>query len=124
MFARRLLARARTLAVDCGDRPEDFTREIAGARADTILIVDAVDMGAAGGKVAVLGAADVRDDTSDTHRASLVALMRYLEMRADATVLLLGIQPAVVANTDRLSPPVAAALDALEGWFVGAFETP
>jgi len=119
MLARKLRDRIQTPVVECGDRPEDFTGEIAQAQADTILIVDAVEMGAKAGDVAVFGAGEVRDDACDTHRASLVALMRYLEMRTGATVLLLGIQPGVMTDTPDLSPAVAAALDCLEELCVG-----
>lgn len=119
MLARKLRGRIQTPVVECGDRPEDFTGEIAQAKADTILLVDAVEMGAKAGDVAVFGAGEVRDDACDTHRASLVALMRYLEMRTSATVLLVGIQPGVIADTPDLSPAVAAALDCLEELFVG-----
>ncbi len=121
VLARRLQL-AGVPAVDCGDRPEDFTGEIARARADTVLIVDVVEMGARAGSVAVFGAADAGARGCDTHNAPLVTLMRYLEMRTGATVLLLGIQPAVVTDAPALSPAVAGALDLLEEWFVAARE--
>jgi len=120
MLAERLQGHGGLPALDCGDRPEDFTREIAEAGADTIVIVDAVEMGGRAGEVAVFDAIEVRDDASDTHRASLVALMRYLEMRTGAEVRLLGIQPAGLADTPVLSQAVAVVLDVLEEWFVAA----
>jgi len=119
MLAQRL-RRAGVPAIDCGDRPEDVTGEIAQAKPDTIVIVDAVEMGAGGGDVAVFGADEALDRGCDTHNASLATLMRYLEMRTGATVLLLGIQPAAIADTPALSPAVAGALDLLEEWFVAA----
>ncbi len=121
VLARRLRL-AGVPAVDCGDRPEDFTGEIAKARADTVLIVDAAEMGAEAGGVGVFGAGEVGAGGCDTHNAPLVTLMRYLEMRTGATVLLLGIQPAVIADAPTLSPSVAGALDLLEEWFVAARE--
>ncbi len=121
VLAQRL-RRAGVPAVDCGDRPEDFTGEIAKARPDTVLIVDAVDMGARAGGVALFDANEAGARGYDTHNAPIATLMRYLEMRTGATVLLLGIQPAVVADAPALSPTVAGALDLLEEWFVAARE--
>jgi hydrogenase 3 maturation protease len=99
--------------VDAGDRPEDFTGEIALARPDTVLIADAVEMGTRPGSVAVLEAEDIRDGACDTHRASLAALMRYLELSTRARVLLLAIQPSALGGTPDLSAPVAAAVERL-----------
>ena len=45
--------------LDCGDRPEDFTGDIARQRPDTVLIADAVEMGASPGDVALLEAEDL-----------------------------------------------------------------
>jgi hydrogenase 3 maturation protease len=109
-LARRLRDRFPAVAIDGGDRPEDVTGEIAQAQADTILIADAADLGARAGEVAVLDAGEIRDRGLDTHRASLATLMRYLELRTGARVLLLAIQPAQLGDTGELSAPVAATV--------------
>ena len=100
--------------LDCGDRPEDFTGDIARQRPDTVLIADAVEMGASPGDVALLEAEDLPLGIGDTHRAPLRAVMEYLMIRTGATVLLLGVQPAHVSDVRELSPQVTSTIDCLE----------
>ena len=110
VLARLLQDRGAMTALDCGDRPEDFTYDVALAAPSTVLIADALDMGAHPGDVALLEADDLPESGMDTHRASLRTLMEYLELRTGARVLLVGIQPASLAGGVRLSPPVARSV--------------
>jgi hydrogenase maturation protease len=116
-LARLLSDVPRIRAVDCGDRLEDYAGDIARERPDTVLIADAVDLGAEPGRVAVLAPESLASFAGGTHRASLEATMRYLERRTGAAVFVLGMQPAVVADRPWLSPAVSAGLEALEGFF-------
>jgi len=100
-------------AVDCGDRPEDFTAEILRSSPDTVLIADAVEMGASPGEVALIEPGGLPAGCGGTHRASLGTLMKYLEWRGGARVLLLAVQPGTIADGPGLSPEVAASLDRL-----------
>jgi hydrogenase 3 maturation protease len=101
------------LAIDCGERPEDFTGDIARRNPDTILIADAVDMGAEPGEVALIDASELPSGACDTHRPTLRAVMEYLQWRTGATVLLLGVQPGSL-TAPGLSPAVAASTDRLQ----------
>ena len=100
--------------LDCGDRLEDFTGDIAQLQPDTVLIADAVEMGASPGDVALLEAADLPLGIGDTHRAPLRAVMEYLKIRTGAVVLLLAVQPAHLSDARRLSPEVLSTIDGLE----------
>jgi hydrogenase 3 maturation protease len=114
-LAGRLAELGTLRAIDCGDSPEDFTGEIAAERPDTVLIVDAVEMGAEPGDVAIIKAADLpRGSAADTHRASLRAVMEYLEARTGAAVMLIGVQPAVVSDGEQITAPVMSTLERLE----------
>lgn len=115
MLARRLV-RAAVEAIDCGDRLEDFTGDIARLAPDIVLVADAVDLNAAPGSMALL-AADKLPADLNSHRATLRTAMRYLEMRTRAEVLLLAIQPARVADGVGLSPEVKATVDLLADLF-------
>jgi len=117
VLARRLADLSALRAMDCGDRPEDFTADIAGEQPDTVVLADAVDMGAPPGSVAWLEETDVPDEPADTHRSSLRMLMQYLRFRTGAEVVLLGIQPAVVSEGFELSPPVEASVERLVSLF-------
>lgn len=107
VLARLLQGSGGLTALDCGDRPEDFTYDVVLESPGTVLVADALDMGARPGDVSLLEAEDLPDSGMDTHRASLRTFMEYLELRTGARVLLVGIQPASLAGGVRLSPPVA-----------------
>ncbi len=117
ILVRRLADVAGVKTLNCGDRLEDFTADIAEQHPDTVLIADAVDMGACPGDVAVLEADDLPLGVGDTHRAPLRAVMEYLRMRTGADVLLLGVQPGRITNDRTLSPQVASSIDLLEAIF-------
>jgi len=118
-LVHRLAGVASVKTLDCGDRLEDFTADIAEQHPDTVLVADAVDMGASPGDVALLEAEDLPLGVGDTHRAPLRAVMEYLRERTGATVLLLGVQPARITNAQTLSPQVASSIDLLETVFRG-----
>ncbi len=112
----RQLALAGGTTIDCGDRLEDFTGDIARLEPDVVLVADAVDLNAAPGSMALLEADKLPADLN-SHRATLRTAMKYLEMRTRAEVLLLGIQPARMGDGVGLSEPVAATIDLLVDLF-------
>ncbi len=116
-LARALSECAGIDVLDCGDWPEDFTADILRSDPDTVLIADAVEMGATPGEVALVRAPDLSPGCGGTHRASLRALMEYLEWRGGARVLLLAVQPGSISDRPELSPAVAASVDRLAAMF-------
>jgi hypothetical protein len=77
ILARRLADLSRLRALDCGDRPEDFTADIAREQPDTVVLADAVDMGAPPGSVAWLEETDVRRASDTTGRPSDDAVLGF-----------------------------------------------
>jgi hydrogenase 3 maturation protease len=118
-LVRRLASVPGLMSLDCGDRLEDFTCDIARLRPEMVVVVDAVDLGAAPGSIALLDADRLHSSNGDTHRASLRTAMEYLARRTRGTVLLLAIQPAWVADGFGLSPEVRTTLDGLVDLFEG-----
>ena len=116
VLARRLASVPGIHALDCGDRLEDFTGDIARVRPDFVVVADAVDLQAAPGSMALL-AADRLPADLDSHRGSLRTAMEYLRMRTHAEVVLLAIQPARVADGVGLSREVGATVDLLVDLF-------
>lgn len=116
VLARRLAAVPGVRTIDCGDRLEDFTGDIARLGPDIVLVADAVDLKAAPGSMALLEA-DALPADLDSHRATLGTAMKYLAMRTRADVLLLAIQPARVADGVGLSREVEATVDLLVDLF-------
>ncbi len=116
LLARRLASIPSIKTLDCGDRLEDFTGDIARLRPDIVLIADAVDLRAAPGSMALLEA-DKLPAGLNSHQATLRTAMEYLKLRTRAKVLLLAIQPAHVADGVGLSTAVGATIDLLVDLF-------
>lgn len=116
-LAQSVVPREGLDVLDCGDRPEDFTADILRSRPDTVLLADAVEMGARPGAIALLRAADLAAGHGETHRAPLGALMAYLEWRGGGRVLLLAVQPGSIADRRELSPEVASSVERLAAVF-------
>jgi hydrogenase maturation protease len=116
VLARRLASVPGVHALDCGDRLEDFTGDIARLAPDVVVVADAVDLQAAPGSTALLDANRLTAD-ADTHGGTLRTAMEYLRLRTHAEVLLLAIQPARVADGVGLSPEVGATVDQLVDLF-------
>ena len=116
VLARRLASASGIRTLDCGDRLEDFTGDIARLRPDIVLVADAVDLRAAPGSLALIEADKLPADLN-SHRASLRTAMEYLKLRTHAKVLLLAVQPAQVADGVGLSKEVGATLDLLVDLF-------
>ena len=118
-LARRLLIHGWGDAIDCGDRLEDFTLDIALKNPRTILVVDAVDMGTRPGQMALFEISDL-PWACHAHAPSLRLAMEYLRVRTDAAVLLLGVQPGRVCEGQGLSREVTAALNEIVQAFTEA----
>jgi hydrogenase 3 maturation protease len=116
VLARRLASVQGVQTVDCGDRLEDFTADIARLRPDILLVADAVDLHAAPGSLALLEARDLPAGIN-AHDGTLRAAMEYLKARAHADVLLLAIQPGEVRDGVGLSAEVGATVDLLVDLF-------
>ncbi len=116
VLARRLASVPGVHVLDCGDRLEDFAGDIARLKPDVVIVVDAVDMRAAPGSIALLEASELPADL-DSHRGSLRTAMEYLRMRTHAKVVLLAIQPARVEDGVGLSSAVGATVELLVDLF-------
>ncbi len=98
-----------------GLSPDRYLPFLAGAGFDTVLFLDAVEVGAAPGSVVLLDSRDMvtRWPQVSTHRLSLGLLSRLIEAGGRARVWLLGVQPETLRPGAGLSPTVAAALGGL-----------
>lgn len=93
-----------------GTAPEAYAGAVAASSPDTVLLVDAADLGEAPGAVALAGEEELLARPGwEVHRPPLALLMRYLALRTEARVLLLGIQPADTAWGASLTPAVRRA---------------
>jgi hydrogenase 3 maturation protease len=89
--------------------PESFLGPAAAARPDTVLLVDAVDVGAAPGSVALLEPEALEGGATFTHRTPLTLVSEFLRRETGADVFLLAIQPRSLEWGDPMSSEVEEA---------------
>jgi hydrogenase 3 maturation protease len=118
--AALLLARALSPApglrvVEAEDAPERHLAAIAAGQPAVIVLVDAVDCGAAPAGVALLELEDLLPYAASGHRVPLAVIGHWLEQETGADVCVLAIQPARVGWGDPVTREVAQTAVLLAG---------
>ena len=101
--------------VESDDVPERDVLRIADAHPDVVVLVDAVDLGAPAGSVAVLEPDALAGYAPTTHRVPLSLIATLIRRAAAAEVLVLAIQPRQMTPGAGVSPEVARSVEALVG---------
>jgi hydrogenase 3 maturation protease len=98
--------------VEAEEVPESHLARITAGPPDTIVLVDAVDLGAAPGAVALLRTSNLAAFAPTTHHVPLDLLATFLARETGAEVLVLAIQPGRTTLGAQITPAVeeAAAL--------------
>jgi len=108
--ARRLLGRSAALVINAESVPESELVRIAMAHPDTVMFVDAVDLGAEPGSLAVLEARQMASYGPSTHRVPLRILMECVRRDTGADVFVVAVQPRHVGFGEPMSARVAASV--------------
>ena len=103
------------------EAPENLTGKIRMFDPDVVLILDAAQGPFAPGTVFFVGKGKIQDEGVSTHKISLALLVSYLEETIGCKVIVLGIQPQVLALGENLSAPVEKAVDLLATYFSHIF---
>jgi hydrogenase 3 maturation protease len=111
LLARRLRGAPGVSVIEAEEVPESFLGDIAAAAPGTVVLADAVDLGAEPGAVAVLERQQVAAYVPTTHRLPLSLVMDVVQRRTGANVFLIAIQPVDLAFGAALCPEVAASVD-------------
>lgn len=118
ILADRIKDKVPYIVYDVEESPENYLEKIIKDNPDNILIIDAVDFDGKPGEFKVLGAQDLK--TSNlffTHNASLSLAINYLQTRLKADIIILIIQPKLIAFGESLSPEISDTLQKLEDFF-------
>ena len=94
-----------------GTVPESVTAPLRRYRPEHVLFLDAADMGARPGTIAVIEPERVHASLVSTHVLPLSVVMNYLEQETGAGVTLLGIQPDITGFDKELSDEDMAYLE-------------
>jgi len=101
------------LFIDAGESPEDWLIRIIDLDTDVILLLDAMDLHAEPGSIAVLESEALPEDLCySTHRLSLRTLLRLWEKNG-SKAFVLGIQPKDRMFREGLSPQVKMSIESL-----------
>lgn len=96
--ARRLaLERSPASIIDAQEVPESYLGRIVAACPDTVVLLDAVDIGGRPGDAAIIESDQIERYHPTTHRVPLGLVMQYLRCETGADTFVIGIQPSQVA---------------------------
>lgn len=111
-IARQLMGKTSIPVIDAGEIPESYLDKIRSYQPDCVLLIDAVDMGAEAGSIAVLDSSKLPEVLPiSTHRLSVKLLADYIAHEVGAQVLLLGIQPKTIEFGAPMSEEVREAAE-------------
>ena len=105
--------------IDAGDVPENSLGPIEAARADLALVIDAADLRAAPGDLALLELDQLGEMAVSTHTVNLGALFKVIPPKRRPRVFVLAVQPETTAPGSGLSLAVRSALDGIESLLLG-----
>ena len=94
------------LCIDAGTAPENYLGKITKEKPDTVLFVDAADIGGEPGEYCILKKEEILKTGFTTHDLSPRMLIEYLGAETSAEVYLLGIQPSRIGLGDEVSDEV------------------
>jgi len=117
LIARRLAVSLSSLAhilvVDGGPAPENFTGPLRRFKPHLALIVDAANMGAQPGDIAMVNWQDLDGLSASTHSLPPSVFGQYLMSETGCELALLAVQAAQLEHGAPLTPAVAAAVESI-----------
>jgi hydrogenase 3 maturation protease len=113
LLAQRLRGSPGLQVIEAEEVPESYIGDIVAARPDTVAFVDATDLGASAGAIAVLDQRDVALFAPTTHRLPLSLVMDVVRCRTGANVFLIALQPSRTGFGMPVSHGVVAGVELL-----------
>jgi len=110
----RLQGKVAAILIDGGEAPENYLGPIEAAKPQVVLLVDAADLQAAPGDMALLERDQLAQTGISTHNVSLGLLAEVVHRMSGAEVLALAVQPRFNSFGAGISEQVARTLDLLE----------
>ena len=113
-LAVRLDSHVNARVIDAGDVPENFIGPIIAADPEVLMIVDAANINAPAGSMAIIETEHIANASLSTHSSSLNLFLLVLRSEIDPDVFILGIQPESTAFGASMSQPVRESLVVIE----------
>jgi hydrogenase 3 maturation protease len=122
-LVKRLQNKLQATLIDAGDVPENYLGLIDASPSDTIIVVNAADIGGKPGEAALLQTGQLDTATLTTHNPGLRLFAKVLRSTTRAEVVVLAVQPEMTAFGAPLTPRLNAALERLEQMLVQLLPT-
>lgn len=113
-LVEQLRGQTDAILLNCEEVPENFLGKIAENQPDSILIIDAIDLGMSPGAAAILQEDKLGDISWSTHHASLRLFIDYVKADTKANVLILGIQPKSTEFGSEISAELKETIGLLQ----------
>lgn len=119
ILAKRIKDKTPYIVYDSNLSPENYLGKIIRDNPEVVLMVDAVDFGGGAGEFRVFQGDDIQSPQFfSTHNASLSLVVDYLNKNLKTKIIILAVQPKILAFGEELSSEVNKALEILTGWFL------
>jgi len=100
---------------DCGTAPENYALPILATSCETIIFVDAADLGRPAGDIRVLDLNEISSVCFSTHSPSPRLFIDLLKTgKDDLNIFFLSVQPKTTAMGENLSEEVRSSLDVIK----------
>ncbi len=119
---RRLMGKVAAVLIDAGTTPENYIHKIRDHAPHCLLIIDAVDFGAAAGTIAAFTPKEMNSVISSTHALSPRLFVDTVCRDAGTAAYFIGIQPAQTELGCAMSPQVSEAVYRLVRMLTAAFK--
>jgi len=113
----RLQGKTGAVLIDAGEVPENFIGPVEAAQPESIIIIDAADVGVEAGDLAILEIDQIAEIGLSTHNASLALVARLFQSSTQADVFVIGVQPGDISFGAPMSGSVVRTLELLEKFF-------
>jgi hydrogenase 3 maturation protease len=120
----RLQGKVSATLIDAGEVPENYLGPIESAAPEVVLIVDAADLKASPGDVALIELDQLAQTGISTHNASLGLFASVVQRLTGADILVLAVQPEVNSFGAGISEEVERTLEWVEGALEEIFTFP
>ena len=100
--------------MDVQGAPENYLGKIVEQKPDTVILVDAVDLGSSPGVTKIINQNNFLPEGFSTHHPSLDLILRYLQEETETSIFVLGIQPKSIKMNTKLSRPVKKAINQIK----------
>jgi hydrogenase 3 maturation protease len=121
ILAERLEQKLEIPIIDAGDVPENYLGPLEASGAELVLLLDAADLGASPGDLALIEMDQLKEMDISTHASNLALLFKVIPEARRPDAVLVAIQPGQTEAGLGLSRSVELAMEGLERMLVKLF---